>query len=124
MELKELQAQVVLLTRGIEHPRVGAALALAEECGEVMRCVLDGEYYGKPVADPLRGEIGDVLIALAELCDRFGLALEDCARLTLEKVAAKAPGWREELGGRLQELRRRMDGPPDGPASFTQPPGA
>ena len=110
MELDELQKQVVLLTRGIEHPRVGAALALAEECGEVMRCVLDGEYYGKDVTAALQDEVGDVLISLVELCDRFGLSLEACARSTLQKVEAKAPKWRAELGGRLQELRKRMDG--------------
>ena len=70
MELDALQTQVVELTRGIEHPRVGAALALGEECGEVMRCVLDGMYYGKDVRTQLADEIGDVLIALVELCDR------------------------------------------------------
>jgi len=39
MELADFQAEVKTLCEGIEHPRVGAALALAEECGEVMRCV-------------------------------------------------------------------------------------
>jgi NTP pyrophosphatase (non-canonical NTP hydrolase) len=110
MEIAEFQAQIHTLTEGIEHPRVGAALALAEECGEVMRCVLDGEYYGKDVQASLQDEIGDVLISLVELCDRFGLSLEDCARSTLKKVEIKAPKWRKELGGRLQELRKRMDG--------------
>jgi len=77
MQISELQERVRELTRGIEHPRVGAALALAEECGEVMRCVLDGEYYGKDVRAALTDEVGDVLIALLEVCDRFGIEIED-----------------------------------------------
>jgi len=111
MDIVELQRRVMELTRGIEHPRVGAALALAEECGEVMRCVLDGEYYGKDVQAALADEVGDVLIALTEVCDRFGIQLEDSARGAVAKLERKAPAWREELGDRLTELRRRMDGP-------------
>ena len=111
MDIEELQRRVTDLTRGIEHPRVGAALALAEECGEVMRCVLDGEYYGKDVQAALADEIGDVLIALVEVCDRFGIELTDSADGAVAKLERKAPAWREELGDRLTELRRRMDGP-------------
>jgi NTP pyrophosphatase (non-canonical NTP hydrolase) len=110
MELEVLQARIRRLTEGIEHPRVGAALALAEECGEVMRCVLDGEYYGKPVATALQGEVGDVLIALAEVCDRFGISLADAAAGAVAKLEEKAPAWRAELGDRLRVLRARMDG--------------
>ena len=110
MDLAALQAKVMELTRGIEHPRVGAALALAEEVGEVMRCVLDGEYYGKDVREALADEVGDVLVALLEVCDRYGLALADSAQHAVEKLERKAPQWREELGERLQVLRKRMDG--------------
>jgi NTP pyrophosphatase (non-canonical NTP hydrolase) len=111
MDIAELQARIVELTTGIEHPRVGAALALAEECGEVMRCVLEREYYGKDVGANLADEVGDVLIALLEVCDRFGLSAADCAAQAVAKLERKAPGWREELGDRLQALRARMDVP-------------
>lgn len=111
--IAELQARIAQLTEGIEHPRVGAALALAEECGEVMRCVLDGEYYGKDISDALEDEIGDVLIALCEVCDRFGVALEKSAARAVSKLERKSPQWREELGDRLKVLRARMDGPSD-----------
>lgn len=110
MRLSELQSELRELTRGIEHPRVGSALALAEECGEVMRCVLDREYYGKDVTKDLEGEVGDVLVALTELCDRFGISLEVAAQGAVEKIRRKAPQWRAELGDRLIELRARMDG--------------
>ena len=110
MDIATLQARIAELTRGIEHPRVGAALALAEECGEVMRCVLEREYYGKDVGADLAEEVGDVLIALLELCDRFGISAAASAAAAVAKLERKAPGWREELGDHLRELRRRMDG--------------
>ena len=109
MEIAALQARIRELTTGIEHPRVGAALALAEEVGEVMRCVLDGEYYGKRDPEAMKDEIGDVLIALAEVCDRFDVSLEEAAHQAVAKLEHKAPGWKEELGDRLVELRKRMD---------------
>ena len=111
MDLATLQERIVELTTGIEHPRVGAALALAEECGEVCRCVLDGEYYGNDVADALHEEIGDVLIALCELADRNGVDLAKAASDAVAKLERKAPRWRAELGERLSKLRTRMDGP-------------
>ena len=110
MDLAVLQERIAKLTTGIEHPRVGAALALAEECGEVMRCVLDREYYGKDVTAHLHEEVGDVLIALCELADRFGVDLAQAADEAVAKLERKAPKWKEELGERLVELRRRMDG--------------
>ncbi len=110
MELAAFQAEVKTLCEGIEHPRVGAALALAEECGEVMRCVLDGEYYGKDTKAALTDELGDVLVCLAEVADRFGVSLVDAAAGSVEKLRTKAPQWREELGDRLKLLRERMDG--------------
>ncbi len=110
MHIAELQQRIRDLLRGIEHPRSGAALALAEECGEVMRCVLEQEYYGAEKRDDLEGEVGDVLIALAELCDRYDIALDAAAERALEKLQEKAPGWRASLGDRLQRLRKQMDG--------------
>ncbi len=109
MTLDDLQKTLRRLTEGIEHPRVGAALALAEECGEVMRCVLDHEYYGKDVHEALAGEVGDVLVALTEVCDRYSLSLERCATSAVEKIRVKAPQWRDELAGRLTRLREKMD---------------
>jgi NTP pyrophosphatase (non-canonical NTP hydrolase) len=110
MDLRHFQNELVRLLEGIEHPRVMAALALAEEAGEVARCVLDAEGYGKDVRDAIAAEVGDTLVALAEVATRYGVALDDAAARALDKIGRKAPGWRTELGGRLVELRRRMDG--------------
>jgi|GEM_PF-2041243 len=110
MDLRHFQSELTRLLAGIEHPRVMAALALTEEAGEVARCVLDAEGYGKDVREALAGEVGDTLVALAEVATRYGVSLEDAASCALEKIARKAPGWKAELAGRLVELRRRMDG--------------
>lgn len=111
MDLAALQARLSTLLQGIEHPRVLAALALAEEAGEVARCVLDAEGYGKDVREALTGELGDTLVALAEVATRYGIDLAEAAAATLAKLEAKAPAWRAELGPRLVDLRRRLDGP-------------
>ena len=111
MDLRAFQEDLHGLLAGIEHPRVLSALALGEEAGEVLRCVLDAEGYGKDVRAELAGELGDALTALCEVADRYGLSLDACAAAALEKIRRKAPGWRAELSGRLVDLRRRMDGP-------------
>ena len=111
MELDRLQSEARRLTEGLEHPRVGAALALGEECGEILKWVLDREVYGSDEStEALAGEIGDALVTLAELCDRYDLSLGDCAAQVLAKLETKAPEWREQLGGGLSEARRRLDG--------------
>lgn len=109
MDIGGFQREVARLMEGIEHPRVGVALALGEECGEVLRSVLEGEVYGSDVGDALAEEVGDVLLALAEICERFGLRLDTCAECAVEKLEEKAPGWRARLGERLQAVRERMD---------------
>jgi hypothetical protein len=111
MEFERFQRELHEVLSGIEHPRALAALAFGEEAGEVQRCVLDAEAYGKDVRKELAGEVGDALVALTEVADRYGLSLAACAEAALGKIRAKAPGWRTELSGRLVELRRRMDGP-------------
>jgi hypothetical protein len=110
VDLERFQRELREVLSGIEHPRALAALAFGEEAGEVQRCVLDAEAYGKDVRKDLAGEVGDALVALVEVADRYGISVADCARAALEKIRSKAPGWRAELSGRLVDLRRRMDG--------------
>lgn len=111
MDLDFLQSEARRLTAGLEHPRMGAALALGEECGEVLKWVLEKEVYASDVStDALAGEIGDVLATLAELSDRYGLSLADCGARVLAKLEQKAPAWRAEMGEGLNEARKRLDG--------------
>ena len=110
LDFDRFQTELSTLLSGIEHPRLLAVLALGEEVGEVQRCALDAEGYGKDVKDALAGEVGDVLVALTEVASRYGISLAACAEAALLKIARKAPSWRTELGGRLVELRKRYDG--------------
>ncbi|MCC7140183.1 MAG: hypothetical protein IT460_17310 [Planctomycetes bacterium] len=110
MDLDRFQAELTTLLAGIEHPKVLAALALSEEAGEVARCVLDAEGYGKDVRADLEGELGDTLVALVEVASRYGISASAAAARVLDKLRRKAPAWREELGGRLEAMRRRLDG--------------
>lgn len=109
MDLGRFQTDLSAVLEGIEHPRVLAAVALGEEAGEVLRCVLDAEGYGKDRRAALAGEIGDALVALTEVATRYGLSMDACADAALEKLRRLAPGWKAELGGRLEALRRRYD---------------
>ena len=111
MDIDRLQSEARRLTQGLEHPRVGAALALGEECGEVLRWVLEREVYGSASsADDLADEVGDVLIVLAEICDRYDLSLTACASGALAKLEQKVPEWRAQFGESMQARRERLDG--------------
>ncbi len=110
MDLTTFQAALHDTLKGIEHPRLMAVLALGEEVGEIQKCVLDHEGYGKDVRAALEGEVGDALAALTEVADRYGISIATCAETVLAKIRRLAPSWRAELGGRLEDLRRRMDG--------------
>src|SRR5687768_7055874 len=94
VDLERFQAELSRVLEGIEHPRVLAALAFGEEAGEVQRCVLDAEGYGKDVRDDLEGEIGDALASLTEVASRYGISMARAAQRVLEKIGSKAPGWR------------------------------
>ena len=111
MDFERFQAELSAILQGIEHPRLMAALAFGEEAGEVQRCVLDAEGYGKDVRRELEAEVGDALASLTEVASRYGISLESAARGALEKIRSKAPAWRQELSGRLVALRHRMDDP-------------
>lgn len=119
MDLTTLQADVARVLGAVAHPRVGAALALAEETGEVCDLVLKRECYGEPLApEALAGELADVLVCVAELANHYGVDLTAAARAKLADLAARAPKWEATLGPSLARARARMDGPhdPAGPA--------
>jgi NTP pyrophosphatase (non-canonical NTP hydrolase) len=115
LDLAALQQRVAVLLAPVAHPRAGAALALAEETGEVCKLVLERECYGTPDAtDKLGGELADVLVCVAELATRYGIDLDAVVQAKLEDLARRVPGWTAKLGPPLEDARRRMDGPPEG----------
>ena len=110
IDLSELQERVEATLAQVRHPRVGAALALAEETGEVCDLVLKRECYGQALdRAALGGELADVLVCLAELATSYGIDLGQAVQLKLEDLAQRAPKWAETLGPHLEQARLRMD---------------
>ncbi len=113
LDLPALQRRVAALLAPVAHPRAGAALALAEEAGEVCKLVLERECYGDPAAaGKLAGELADVVVCVAELATRYGVDLDAVVRAKLDDLARRVPTWEATLGPALADARRRMDGPP------------
>lgn len=109
--LESVQARVAEILGPLAHPRVGAGLALSEECGEVAKLVLEREVYGQEVSDEaLAGELCDVLVCVAELGNLYGLDLGPALAAKLDDLATRAPAWAKELGPSLEGARTRMDG--------------
>lgn len=108
--LKSVQARVAETLGALAHPRVGAGLALSEECGEVAKLVLEREVYGQQVSDEaLAGELCDVLVCVAELGNLYGIDLAAALDAKLDDLALRAPKWTQELGPSLGAARARMD---------------
>lgn len=106
--LEDLRRRVAAVLRGLEHPPLGMAAALAEECGETSRLLLEQHAYGAdPDPEGLGDELADVLICLCEIATAHGVDLDAAMARKLSAVAAKAPGWRDTLG---EALRRAREG--------------
>lgn len=113
LDLPTFQRRVAALLAPVAHPRIGGALALAEEAGEVCKLVLDRECYGTaPAPEKLAGELADVLVCAAELATRYGIDLDQAVQAKLADLSARVPKWTQTLGPALEQARRRMDGSP------------
>jgi NTP pyrophosphatase (non-canonical NTP hydrolase) len=111
LDLLTLQRRVAELLAPVAHPRAGAALALAEEAGEVCKLVLERECYATPPApEKLAGELADVVVCVAELASRYGIDLDAAVQAKLADLQRRVPAWTETLGPGLADARRRMDG--------------
>ena len=86
------------------QPLYRALMGIAEEVGELMHCRLKFEqgirqYSQTRFEVESADAIGDIIIYLADYCDRLGLSLEDCVRTTWARVRQR--DWRKdrEKGG-------------------------
>ena len=74
--LESLRRRLDEILDGLQHPPLGAATALAEECGEVAKLVLDHHAYGGPLdSHALGGELVDVMVCLCEIASQHGIDL-------------------------------------------------
>lgn len=70
------------------------ALGMAGETGEVCEKIkkLFRDHDGKVTPEfitALKKEIGDVLWYMGSLCNMFGIKIEDCAKLNIEKLTLR-----------------------------------
>lgn len=104
--LEQLRARFTEILAGLEHPPLGAATALAEECGEVAKLLLDHHAYGKAMdVGELGGELCDVLICLFEIATLHGVDLDAAIAAKDADLSRRAPKWREQLGEALKKSR-------------------
>jgi NTP pyrophosphatase (non-canonical NTP hydrolase) len=104
MELNEYQKQSrrTAVYPAIGHPVVYPTLGLSNEAGEVagkIKKVFRDKGGEISVEDraALKGELGDVLWYLAQVCTELDLTLEDVAEHNLEKLSSRLE--RGRIGG-------------------------
>ncbi len=77
-----------------DHPIVYPTLGLANEAGEVAGKIKKifrdkGGVIGDAEREALKGELGDVLWYLTQICTELGLTLEEVAAANLEKLGSR-----------------------------------
>ena len=77
-----------------DHPIVYPTLGLANEAGEVAGKIKKifrdkGGVIGDAEREALKGELGDVLWYLAQICTELNLSLDEVAAANLEKLASR-----------------------------------
>jgi len=107
--LKDLQTKQRNLLNGIEHPRLGNALGLFEEIGELAKELMETEMYGEDKTEELADECADVLFSLLSLCDSYNIDLEEAYAKKITKISEKVPKWHEKYGKTLEDLRKKLD---------------
>jgi NTP pyrophosphatase (non-canonical NTP hydrolase) len=86
----------------IGHPVIYPTLGLTNEAGEVAGKIKKifrdkGGVIGEAEREALKGELGDVLWYLAQVCTELDLSLEDVAGHNLEKLFSRLE--RGKIGG-------------------------
>jgi NTP pyrophosphatase (non-canonical NTP hydrolase) len=90
----------------VDHPIVYPTLGLANEAGEVAGKIKKifrdkGGVIGDDDREALKGELGDVLWYLTQLCTELNLSLEEVAAANLEKLFSRQA--RGRIGGEGDE---------------------
>ncbi|MDB5079605.1 MAG: nucleotide pyrophosphohydrolase [Chloroflexi bacterium] len=109
--LSERQAEAAaMLGDKLNHPRLGATLALVEEMGELVKEVMELEIYQQAQARPkMEDEVADILFSLLEVCNAYGISLETAYDRKLEKIRHKLPDWEEKYSAGLKQMKAKLD---------------
>ncbi len=80
------------------YPTLGLANEAGEVAGKVKKIFRDkGGVIGEAEREALKGELGDVLWYLAQVCTELGLSLDEVAEHNLEKLYSRLE--RGQIGG-------------------------
>jgi NTP pyrophosphatase (non-canonical NTP hydrolase) len=90
----------------VDHPIVYPTLGLANEAGEVAGKIKKifrdkGGVIGDEDREALKGELGDVLWYLTQICTELNLTLEEVAAANLQKLFSRQA--RGRIGGEGDE---------------------
>jgi len=110
MSISRAQEEVRELLAGMEHPRLASCLALNEEAGEVADEVMKLEIYEETTdTQALAAEMADLLVALCELANVYGIDLEKAFAAKLEELRPRVRQWRLTLVEILGRKRDKLD---------------
>ena len=107
--LDELQQEQKELLADLEHPRIGEALALFEEVGELAKEIMEIEMYGESHEEELGSEMADVLFCLFSLCNDYDINLSKVYEGKYKVIQGKIPDWRAKYADKLRILRAKHD---------------
>lgn len=80
------------------YPTLGLANEAGEVAGKVKKIFRDkGGVIGEAEREALKGELGDVLWYLAQVCTELGLSLDEVAEHNIEKLYSRLE--RGQIGG-------------------------
>ena len=94
MELSEYQANAKTtavypgrLDGRFFYPSIGLAGEVGELLNKIKKIARDGADAN---IDEIKGEVGDVLWYLSQICTEFGISLDDAAEYNLKKLKSRA----------------------------------
>lgn len=90
MNLNQYQewTRTTAIYRDVTYPRLALAEEVGEFLGKIAKHVRDNTATGKLVED-LTKEGGDILWQLARCLDDYGISMQDCLDLNVEKLESR-----------------------------------
>ncbi len=93
-----LTAKYPAIGHGVIYPTLGLTNEAGEVAGKIKKIFRDkAGVIGEAEREALKGELGDVLWYLAQVCTEMNLSLEDVAEHNLEKLFSRLD--RGKIGG-------------------------
>jgi NTP pyrophosphatase (non-canonical NTP hydrolase) len=109
MTIHEAQRELAQLLSKVRHLRVGAALGLYEEVGELAKALMNWEIYGERDRENLTEECADIFFSLVDISNAYGIDLDAACTRKLHNTRDKVEKWESKYGQRLSKIRDIFD---------------